>query len=113
MPLFSIPDIRLFWSSDSRFTSQFRAPVAGEAKEILKPQQFKPFSKCVMASCDATLKRVQTLCSVAIFNILSMYPPCTKDVAFWLPQQVVFHENNLHEAVRQVTLKVALTNCDV
>jgi phenylalanyl-tRNA synthetase alpha chain len=27
MPLFSIPDIRLFWSTDTRFTSQFKAPV--------------------------------------------------------------------------------------
>jgi phenylalanyl-tRNA synthetase alpha chain len=47
MPLFSIPDIRLFWSTDHRFTSQFRAPVQGGV--ALQPQQFKPFSKCVAA----------------------------------------------------------------
>lgn len=37
MVLFDIPDIRLFWTDDKRFTEQFKA---GELK-----QKFKPFSK--------------------------------------------------------------------
>eukprot|EP00270_Netrium_digitus_P009273 TRINITY_DN2816_c0_g1_i1.p1 TRINITY_DN2816_c0_g1~~TRINITY_DN2816_c0_g1_i1.p1 ORF type:complete len:503 (+),score=89.34 TRINITY_DN2816_c0_g1_i1:151-1509(+) len=37
MILFDIPDIRLFWSSDKRFTSQFKAGRMGV--------KFKPFSK--------------------------------------------------------------------
>ena len=49
MLLYSIPDIRLFWSTDTRFLSQFNA-----TKPI---QRFVPFSK---------------------------YPPCFKDVSFWL-----------------------------
>eukprot|EP00842_Homolaphlyctis_polyrhiza_P001775 jgi/Hompol1/2599/HPOL_005568-RA len=36
MPLFNIPDIRLFWSEDPRFTSQFSAQ---------RISQFTPFSK--------------------------------------------------------------------
>ncbi|WWC87942.1 phenylalanine-tRNA ligase [Kwoniella dendrophila CBS 6074] len=49
MVLFSIPDIRLFWTEDSRFLNQFKK---GEITT------FQPYSK---------------------------YPPCYKDMSFWLP----------------------------
>ncbi|WVQ93475.1 phenylalanine-tRNA ligase [Kwoniella sp. CBS 9459] len=49
MVLFSIPDIRLFWSTDPRFSDQFKE---GEIST------FKPYSR---------------------------YPPCYKDMSFWLP----------------------------
>lgn len=49
MVLFNIPDIRLFWSKDERFLSQFKSG---------KITQFQPYSK---------------------------YPPCYKDMSFWLP----------------------------
>ena len=64
MVLFNIPDIRLFWSEDVRFLSQF------SENELTT---FKPFSK---------------------------YPPCFKDVSFWLPSN--FHENDLYEEIRNV-----------
>lgn len=96
MVLFSIPDIRLFWSKDERFLSQFSANTIST---------FKPYSK---------------------------YPPCYKDMSFWLPQGArtdeggsmagglevqgdkeasqrivetgpkVFHENDYCEIVREV-----------
>ena len=71
MILFSIPDIRLFWSQDERFTSQFKAG---------QMTKFVPFSK---------------------------YPPCTKDVSFWLPMdgaavRASFHSNDVYELVRGV-----------
>ncbi|KAG5191967.1 phenylalanine--tRNA ligase [Tribonema minus] len=71
MVLFSIPDIRLFWSDDARFTSQFKAGAA---------TTFKPYSK---------------------------YPPCLKDVSFWVPGATAeiahgFHDNDMYEAVREV-----------
>ncbi|KAH7432484.1 hypothetical protein KP509_07G024500 [Ceratopteris richardii] len=65
MVLFDIPDIRLFWSSDPRFTSQFKAGQLGI--------KFKPFSK---------------------------YPPCYKDISFWIND--AFTENNLCEVVRGI-----------
>ncbi|CAM8964945.1 unnamed protein product [Rhodiola kirilowii] len=65
MVLFGIPDIRLFWSSDERFTSQFSKGQLGV--------KFKPFSK---------------------------YPPCYKDISFWINES--FTENNLCELVRGI-----------
>ncbi|KAH8551092.1 phenylalanyl-tRNA synthetase [Umbelopsis sp. PMI_123] len=65
MVLFSIPDIRLFWSEDERFLNQFASG------EIVK---FQPFSK---------------------------YPPCLKDISFWLPENE-WNENNFSEIVRGV-----------
>ncbi|CAG9463419.1 unnamed protein product [Pedinophyceae sp. YPF-701] len=70
MVLFKIPDIRLFWSSDERFLSQFKA---GDMST-----EFKPFSK---------------------------YPPCFKDMAFWVSED--FTENNLCEIVRSVAGDIA------
>ena len=64
MILYSIPDIRLFWSQDPRFLDQF-APGTF--------QPFKPYSK---------------------------FPPCYKDVSFWLPVQSALHENDFCDLVR-------------
>ncbi|KAI9170996.1 phenylalanyl-tRNA synthetase alpha subunit (PodG) [Paramyrothecium foliicola] len=79
MLLFKIPDIRLFWSEDRRFLSQFE----GVSDNLESLKRFEPFSK---------------------------YPPCTKDVSFWLRStsaaggntKGVFHENDVMELVRNV-----------
>ena len=65
MVLFQIPDIRLFWTGDERFTSQFKA---GQLNK------FKPYSK---------------------------YPPCFKDISFWLPEEG-FEPNDFFELGRGV-----------
>ena len=64
MVLFSIPDIRLFWSTDDRFKSQFK-----DGKIV----RFQSFSK---------------------------YPPCLKDLSFWITDS--FHPNDLNEITRSV-----------
>ncbi|KFG82911.1 phenylalanyl-tRNA synthetase [Metarhizium anisopliae] len=79
MLLFKIPDIRLFWSQDQRFLSQF----TGVSDNLDKLNRFAPFSK---------------------------YPPCPKDVSFWLASTSPaggntkgnFHENDVMEIVRNV-----------
>ena len=79
MLLFKIPDIRLFWSQDDRFLSQFR----GVSDNLDSLKRFAPFSK---------------------------YPPCPKDVSFWLRSTSAaggntkgsFHENDVMELVRNV-----------
>jgi len=66
MCLFQIPDIRLFWSADPRFTRQFKAGSMAS--------RFKPYSK---------------------------YPPCFKDVSFWVPAAGL-SENDMCEVVRGI-----------
>ena len=86
MVLFQIPDIRLFWTTDDRFISQF---------EDGKITKFESYSK---------------------------YPPCLKDMSFWLKgdqkapkeqeedsedckpltEEDLFVENDLSELVREV-----------
>lgn len=66
MCLYKIPDIRMFWSKDTGFTSQFSGKSHTE---------------------EITFKQV------------SIYPQCTKDISFWIPEN--FEPNDFHELVRE------------
>ncbi|CAD7937567.1 unnamed protein product [Amoebophrya sp. A25] len=79
MLLFQIPDIRLFWSEDERFLSQFEGLSADleAGGERWRKVVFRPFSK---------------------------YPSVTKDLSFWLPnpnaKEEPFNESAFFEIVR-------------
>lgn len=89
MLLFDIPDIRLFWSKDSRFLSQFTGPKRADDGTIASDwriTRFQPFSK---------------------------HPAAPRDVSFWLRSTSSsaggrpasqsshdFHENDVMEIVR-------------
>ena len=89
MLLFSIPDIRLFWSRDPRFLSQFtsRAALCTSSRDELSKSRF----------------------NIVKFEPFSKYPPCYKDVSFWIKKSASdagkstnqrFHENDFMEVVR-------------
>ncbi|KAN0061213.1 phenylalanyl-tRNA synthetase alpha subunit, mitochondrial [Thecaphora frezii] len=89
MVLYSIPDIRLFWSQDRRFLDQF-VP--------------NPISKGISPAGGATTPNLVT------FKPYSKYPPCYKDVSFWIPQEAEaggFHENDFFEIVRDTVADLA------
>lgn len=79
MLLFNIPDIRLFWSKDKRFLSQF-----SESKSI---QRFVPFSK--FPEC---------------YKDVSFWIGCTTSsaVAGSRVNDRNFHENDVMEVVRDI-----------
>ena len=103
MLLFQIPDIRLFWSRDERFLSQFGGWSDDSNNNNNNEEEEK--------NRGAALRR---------FVPFSKHPPCWKDVSFWLrptssaaadaaggvdtrqPAAQEWHENDLMEVVRGV-----------
>lgn len=72
MALYDIPDIRLFWSRDTGFLSQF------EDKEPGRIIKYRP---------------------------VSIYPQCSNDVSFWLPDNLTkedFSCNDFYDLVRDI-----------
>ncbi len=78
MVLFSIPDIRLFWSSDKRFTKQFRAGNLAA--------KFKPYSK--FPPCFKVGRPLAFHCSHCFPSNLP--PRCSAFGCRYLAQKVMF-----------------------
>jgi phenylalanyl-tRNA synthetase alpha chain len=70
MVLHGVPDIRLFWTDEPRFLEQFAGASAAPGAP---PVRFRPYSK---------------------------YPPCFKDITFWLPEGR-YSDNDFFECVRE------------
>lgn len=87
MVLYSIPDIRLFWTQDPRFLGQFASASSNQVSAAGGQTTVGP----------APAKHKPKLLT---FKPYSKYPACYKDVSFWLPQARKFHENDLFEIIR-------------
>lgn len=94
MVLFDIPDIRLFWTEDSRFLSQFKAGTMKTKWVVQRGKRTNRLDSLSPSPPPSLAPRTPR------FKPYSKYPPCFKDVAFWLSDS--FTENNLCEVVRAV-----------
>jgi phenylalanyl-tRNA synthetase alpha chain len=83
MLLFEIPDIRLFWSTDERFLSQFR----GVSDDLNKMKRFVPFSKYPACYKDVSFWLGSTSSAAGGGGKVSSHD---------------FHENDVMEIVRDI-----------
>jgi phenylalanyl-tRNA synthetase alpha chain len=105
MVLFDIPDIRLFWTDDNRFAKQFSP---GNRRCPLVRMRDSPKDVCCLrlrVLGPATTNSLTVFGDAAgdlrtKFVPYSKYPPCNKDVSFWISDK--FSENNLCEIARNV-----------
>ena len=96
MILYDIPDIRVYWSVDSEFLTQFKY----EDPDYTKVVKFKVnvfFPKINFLILKLILRKPNNFLSV------SNCPQCINDLSFWLPDdQTKFNANYFFDIVREI-----------
>lgn len=99
MKLYQIPDIRLFWSQDSGFLSQF---LQKSPKDSVTFKVEKKLTHSVRMEDYHVCTDFSLTLYVTFFQPYSKFPQCINDMSFWLPQDREYSENDFYDIVREV-----------
>lgn len=100
MTLYGIPDIRLFWSKDSGFLNQFKVE---DHNAPIKYQVNTNRKKCYPYILYGLTNLVSPFVLINnMFQPVSIYPQCSNDLSFWLPEGAKLIPNDFYDIAREI-----------
>lgn len=93
MCLYDIPDIRLFWSTDSGFLNQFK---------VEDPNAIITYKVQKLIIWPLLHKNNRISNKIYILQPISIYPQCKNDISFWLPEDRPYSTHDFYDIVRNI-----------